>query len=98
MTVICPKCGHDQRTDFPIGGLCRYWAWLVKVEGYTQKRIRIRSVNGSYKSIVHPSSLQLLPDDFDYEIEKNEDTRFLYGNWREMRYSVCLKPSSQEQE
>ena len=34
----------------------------------------------------------------EYEIEKNEDTRFLYGNWREMRYSVCLKPSSQEQE
>lgn len=71
MSEICPKCGYDPRSEFPIGCTVRYWAHVAKVIGHTPKRIRIRN-SVSYFT-VEPSSLVRLADDLIPERESRQE-------------------------
>lgn len=62
MSIICTKCGHDPRTDFPVGCSVRYWALAGRVVWYTPCRVVFRSVCGCLYR-VSPSSLVRVPDD-----------------------------------
>lgn len=87
MSNPCSRCGHDPRSDFPIGSICRYWIRIVRVEGHTLRRVRISSLKDSFRSIVDPCSLMLLPDDFEWREETYDDTKYIYSNWRYLNFT-----------
>ena len=89
MSCPCTKCGHDPRSDFPIGAHVRYWSRLCKVTGHSPRRIRIRSLRGSFGSCVEPSGLMLVGDNSDIYCEDTNTTRTIYWSWRAVVPQQC---------